>query len=536
MAPVAIESQPRYAPLALVASHIGTVAYLSYKIGMGLYRSHTALGPAQETRLRVSQRQKLTTAFASLAALGFALAVSSSLSYLTISYTAWASERGIEVPNSLFGGSTPSADGRNATSLHIASWLSDTPIYYDAFEIVAEKARRLWWGQQLNLAMVSWNMLLAVEGRRRNIPFLWAYSLLAHLVGLSFAQNLFYVAMLLTPSPIAIWKASRTGIPAEAPNWGPTPGLLYTYLVFHYGAIFCLPCAAGTGIFPVVATAVKMLSFAPLALHTVVPESWGETRLHCRGGYKSLTRVFHFMSVVSGLMHLEATAGSISYNLPESYKHRHSLKIPFDTKKRTPWERSTTAIEAVLGSMTDHPAVAIVGKDALLCAFSLGLWAAVRAIDVKDVLRLAAPYFKGPEVEELMKTQEQIEQNEAEEIARLAAEPSMTLRRRGRPAKSSVASISSSNGPSDEATPIRRGRPRKIKQEPTPDPEPDLEEVPGDATYEPSPEEEAELVEGDIVPDDDFDWESASLAWGLTALGGLGTGCSAVYGAECISR
>jgi hypothetical protein len=45
-------------------------------------------------------------------------------------------------------------------------------------------------------------MLLAIEGRRRNIPYLWAYLSLAHLVNLSFAQNLFYLALLLAPSPL----------------------------------------------------------------------------------------------------------------------------------------------------------------------------------------------------------------------------------------------------------------------------------------------------------------------------------------------
>lgn len=72
----------------------------------------------------------------------------------------------------------------------------------DALEIVAEKARRFWWGQQIDLATIPWTLLLTIEGRRRRMPYLWAYLLLAHLVNLSFAQNLFYVALLLTPFPL----------------------------------------------------------------------------------------------------------------------------------------------------------------------------------------------------------------------------------------------------------------------------------------------------------------------------------------------
>jgi hypothetical protein len=68
---------------------------------------------------------------------------------------------------------------------------------------VAENARHAWWGEQLDLSMVAWGILLSIEGRRRKIPHLWAFMTLAHVVSLSFAQNLFYIAMLLlTPVPL----------------------------------------------------------------------------------------------------------------------------------------------------------------------------------------------------------------------------------------------------------------------------------------------------------------------------------------------
>jgi hypothetical protein len=80
--------------------------------------------------------------------------------------------------------------------------LNDTAFYLDAAEILAEKARRFWWAQQVDLGLVSWTMLLSIEGRRRNISLLWCYQLLAQLVSLPFAQNLFFLALLLTPAPL----------------------------------------------------------------------------------------------------------------------------------------------------------------------------------------------------------------------------------------------------------------------------------------------------------------------------------------------
>lgn len=88
-----------YVPVALVTSHAAAVVYLTSIIGLGLYRSHKGLGPAQDTRQRISQRKKLTTAFGSLAVLGFLLSAGSTFSYLKLSYNVWTAERGLEDSN-----------------------------------------------------------------------------------------------------------------------------------------------------------------------------------------------------------------------------------------------------------------------------------------------------------------------------------------------------------------------------------------------------------------------------------------------------
>lgn len=50
--------------------------------------------------------------------------------------------------------------------------------------------------------MNSFSTYVAIEGRRRNISNLWAFVLLGQLVNVSFAQNLWFVAILLTPVPL----------------------------------------------------------------------------------------------------------------------------------------------------------------------------------------------------------------------------------------------------------------------------------------------------------------------------------------------
>jgi hypothetical protein len=116
---------------------------------------------------------------------------------------------------SIFGDNGGLRGGEHPGRLRIVRWLNDTPLYRDALEIVAEKARYFWWGQQINLALVSWSTFLAIEGQRRKIPNLWAFLALAQMVNLSYAQNLFFVTILLTPVPLPenVRELARPSVP-----------------------------------------------------------------------------------------------------------------------------------------------------------------------------------------------------------------------------------------------------------------------------------------------------------------------------------
>ena len=119
---------------------------------------------------------------------------------------------------SVFGDKGALRGGEHPGRLHLARWLNDVLFYQDALEIVAEKHRHFWWGQQVNLGLVSWSVYVAVEGRRRNISNLWTFLALAQLVNLSYAQNLFFIAVLLTPVPLPenVSELTRESVPATS--------------------------------------------------------------------------------------------------------------------------------------------------------------------------------------------------------------------------------------------------------------------------------------------------------------------------------
>ncbi|KAM0284432.1 hypothetical protein ACHAQH_002008 [Verticillium albo-atrum] len=523
MAPVPIEPEINYLPVAAVGSHAVSIVVLTTYVARSLYRSYSSLSPAQGTRERLTRRSILTPLFTVLAVFSLVLAGYSTSKYATLSYKVWADQRALDVPARAYGEKGILPYGNNSTQVYVAQWLTDTPVYLDALEIVAEKARRFWWGQQVELATIAWSLLLSIEGRRRNIPFLWAYLALAHLVNLSYAQNLFYLALLLTPAPIpsagdgeaptSVFSRLRNRIfPAKPAGWTPSPALLMAAMTQSFGVLFCVPAVAGSTGFPALALSGKALTFAPLVIPTVVPASWGTVHAHPHSAYGDFTELFRFVSMAAFGLQAKATILGLIYNAPDAHYHRHSKFLPFDKETRSTLEQTTMAFSKILGSTADHPVVAAAAWDVLLSGLSLTAWAAIRPLDINDILAAATPFFKN----------RALDAHPAIENTEQAS--AVVTRSSGRVTRSSAASLS----PVPETPgPRRRGRPRKIKTETNDS---------ADSAYIPSHTESAGIIEGDLVPQEDLDREAAALTWGLNALGGLGLGSSGVFGAECISR
>lgn len=325
--------------------------------------------------------------------------------------------------------------------------------------------------------------------------------------------------------------------PPKPNNWCPHPGLFLVLLILNYAALALLPYVAGTPLFPLAMSANCLLTLSPVVLPMVVPESWGTVHGHPHDAYGAYTTLFRFISFASVVLHSKASVSGLLYNLPGSHEHRHSVLMPFDVEERSNWERTTTAVGRVLGSVADHPAVSAVATDVLLSALSLGLWAAVRALDVDDMLMSVIPYYRpGLATYPLTGGPSAVEGEGPSEEAHIKKqpEPPAEPRRRGRARKSTTSGkdTSSNKAEDDEGTttsssPKKRGRSRKTKAEP--------DKTAGDEAYVPSPSVAEAVVEGDEILEED-DWEAASLAWGLTVFGGLGAGSAGVFGAECISR
>ncbi|KAI0544568.1 hypothetical protein F4679DRAFT_564300 [Xylaria curta] len=578
MAPVPFTHPVRYPPLVLAIGYLAAIPYLTYAVGNSLYTSYKSLGPVSSTRSRIHQRKRFVPVFLGLAITALLVAAYYSIKSATLSYNTWAYEHGLDLTQRLLGeDGIYITDGINSTEIHIANWLSDTLIYNDALEIVAERTRRFWWGQQIDLGMTAFSLMLAVEGRRRKIPLSTAFLAIAHLVNLSFAQNLFFLALLLTPSPLpsgsgdlelpipplprSIWTRLRDGLVPPKPNgWAPNVRLFYATTVLSFGMTLLLPYAAGTSTFTEMALLARASTFLPVLLPKIIPVRWGSVQQRPHGAYESLTKLFKFVSAAAFALHTKTSVVSLISNAPNSYYHRHSALFPWDVEERSRWERSTTALGKVLGSTSDHPAVAAIGCDVLLSALSLGLWAAVRAINARDMLNSSIPSYKSDSSASKWASSEKSDLQDETLNSRETPETEdsnhehenrhgMTLRRRDKRG-TSIASSGSSGSEESQAlsTPSKRGRghskktkhgsvddkdedpsPRRSKQHPQ------AKKAEEDKAYVPTPAVADSTLEGDKMPQT-LDWESASLAWGLAAFGGLASACAGVFGAECTSR
>ncbi|KAI1131618.1 hypothetical protein F5Y10DRAFT_53020 [Nemania abortiva] len=598
MAPVPFIHPIRYPPLLLAAGHLLSIVYLTYAVGVSLYTSYKSLGPVSNTRSRIQQRRKLTRLFFVLAITAFTAATYYSTRSAILSYKTWAYEHGLDLTQRLFGedGSSIISDGQNSRTQYITQWLSDTPIYLDALEIVAEKARRFWWGQQIDLGTTAFSLILATEGRRRNIPLPTAFLALAHLVNLSFAQNLFFLALLLTPSPLppgdrtlelpvtplssSPWTRFRNKLMAPKPTgWAPSTTVFYAAILLNFGLVLILPYAAGTSSFTEVALLARLSTFLPVLLPKILPVRWGSVQQRPHGAYESLTKLFKFLSAAAFALHAKMTLVALLSNAPDSHYHRHSALLPWDVEERSRRERSSSAFAKVLGSTSDHPAVAAVGADVILCALSLGLWAAVRGLNARDVMTISIPFcnsdlsrfkWSSPEKGELRDDvlnfleaesdheHEHEHEHEPKTPANRRSKTPRQQRRLGSIASSSGASEESSTPSSSSSSRRRRGPPRKAKpivaddtdDEPSPSPSrrvarrqqqrqrTEEKEKEEDGAYVPTPATArlSAALEGDGTLPPDPDWESASLAWALAAFGGLASACAGVFGGECVSR
>jgi hypothetical protein len=123
--------------------------------------------------------------FSGLALVSFATLSTNMLNVLIQSFNSWSVGRDhIQLAN------LPSA---------IWQWSITSSLFRDFGEAIVGDSARFFWVQSALLATLSVFNYMGTEGRQRGIPQLWSFFCLSQILPISFAQNLFYIALLLSP-------------------------------------------------------------------------------------------------------------------------------------------------------------------------------------------------------------------------------------------------------------------------------------------------------------------------------------------------
>ncbi|KAK0129733.1 hypothetical protein ONS96_000292 [Cadophora gregata f. sp. sojae] len=328
----------------------------------------------------------------------------------------------------------------------------------------------------------------------------------------------------------------------------PRPALYISLLLASFVTTFLVPYAANTTAFVNVSWISGILPFCFLFLPYAIPAGWGAVPSHPHDSQSTYTTLFRVISTLSAALHLKSTAAALFYNIPESTYYRHSLLHPFKEEHRTTLGRGSTAIGRVLAAMGEHPAVGSVAWDVLLTGLSLGIWAAIRGLDATEMLRSIMIYMSRARKSRQENSVDSNFGGIKTKLGSAASKNGVSLyQSRKGPGRPKKTETSKSTGTEERKQPstARRARNEALEGAGPPKTSSDRQKhsksasrrahpAKGEDDDEYHPSDSERIDEGD--EDNEADLEIAALAWGLLSVGGLGTGGSAVYGAEATSR
>ncbi|KAL2834111.1 hypothetical protein BJY01DRAFT_84893 [Aspergillus pseudoustus] len=245
-------------------------------------------------------------------------------------------------------------------------WLNKTYIFQEAWETVSENPERVWWSAQIFGWTIGWSLLLGITGRRYHIPHVWIYMLVAQAVSVSFAANLFFAAITVSPRP-----SERD--PAYA--WRPPALAELIPIALSLADTLAVPIYAYEKGFMLILLAPHFLVFIPCILgprqqrspSTSVKAKPSKEAL--AKGYATTRRYATFIKWV-GVASV-ALQGYLTYLVVQDFGADVSY---------------AEIVRQVLGTVYAHPACSSVSWDVIMCTVSAAAWAVVHGFDAEGML------------------------------------------------------------------------------------------------------------------------------------------------------
>ncbi|KAF2812590.1 uncharacterized protein BDZ99DRAFT_461249 [Mytilinidion resinicola] len=320
-------------PIGIFSSYMLLCLSLAILILRSLYKSSQRRSFAQNLKPNQSRSTRRVVLFTVLSAISLGTTWYYMFCFFSHSYQQWSSRQSIHL----------SVDG----SLELGAWLRDTKLFKEAWGTALETPERFWWTQQIFFFTSIWSVFLGQQGFSRRIPHLWAYMLLGQVVAISFATNLFFLAVSLNP-------ASPPAFQQDPSRWTPPLSILLIPLLATFVSTGMMPISVSKPYFMYILLLPHFALFMPPVLYSVVPQSWGTTHRSLKAAERYYERVYSLLVMLSIVFIALAS--------------------------RTAWG-------GVLTALYEHPAVSSVGWDVILCWISWGFWTLVQQFGASDVRR-----------------------------------------------------------------------------------------------------------------------------------------------------
>ncbi|KAM0722049.1 hypothetical protein Q7P37_002975 [Cladosporium fusiforme] len=260
--------------------------------------------------------------FSALALLSFATLSNNMLEVLISSFKKWSAGR----------------DPAQLEDLPLAiwNWSITSSLFRDFGEAIVADSARFLWAQSALLATLSVFFFMGTEGRHRGIPYLWSFFCLSQILPISFAQNLFYVALLLAPGRAGQLHFNKSSSVASAGAY-----------------CLCLACAqmmAGTEKLIPLILAARSVLMVPLFLKAGHHESKDPDE-----------KVYIVRATGDELQRIVLKTSMIMTGMKGYQAVQEGWSVPM-----------------IFSSLTSHPAVASLGYDFILSAVSFAAWTLLR--------------------------------------------------------------------------------------------------------------------------------------------------------------
>ncbi|KAL8929791.1 MAG: hypothetical protein Q9208_000935 [Pyrenodesmia sp. 3 TL-2023] len=269
-------------------AYVLAALFLTSLILFSLYNAYQAQSSLSSKEARRTSQQ--LQVFVALAVLSFSTLSYHMLSYLIFSYRSWSMSKNLKPLQGLQSSMAFSGITILEFTARIWQWLTQSTLFQDFAKTICTGSANFWWTQQALLATIVAALFISIEGSRRQVPLIWAYLAIGQILPISFAQCLFFIAMILMPVPE---PSRKMQVPSVLVQCLP--------LAAYYISVLSAPFSVGKPGFIPIIVIIRVLLVCPFifrlpTLRSLSPSTIPARSLHA--GYSASYKMALFCSLV----------------------------------------------------------------------------------------------------------------------------------------------------------------------------------------------------------------------------------------------